>query len=107
MKIKVCILSHMRFLDRYSLLHFAVGLVAYFLGASFLQWFVIHGLFELLENTQAGMEFIHAHFNWFWPGGKEYADPWTNMLGDQTFAMLGWMLPWLMFGPVHSFPAAS
>lgn len=94
------------FLDRYSLLHFATGVVAYFIGASFWQWFVIHGLFELLENTQAGMQFIREHFNWFWPGGKEYPDALINSLGDQTVAVLGWLLPRLLFGPVHSFPSA-
>lgn len=94
-------------MDRYSLLHFAVGVVSFFWGMSFLQWFVIHGLFELLENTETGMEFIRTYFEWFWPGGKEYRDSWINMLGDQTFAMLGWLLPRLLFGPIHDFPAAS
>jgi hypothetical protein len=28
----------------------------------------------------------------FWPGGKKQADSITNMIGDQFFAMLGWMI---------------
>lgn len=95
-----------RFIDRYSLLHFATGVVAYFWGLSFWQWFLIHALFELLENTQAGMRFVRRHFDWFWPGGKEYPDPWINSLGDQCFAMAGWLLPWLVWGPVSRFPAS-
>lgn len=91
-------------LDRFSLLHFATGIVAYFMGASFWQWFIIHGLFELLENSQSGMDFIRTNFSWFWPGGKEFSDAPINMLGDQAAAMAGWVVPWLLFGPVSKFP---
>ncbi len=93
-------------LDPYSLLHFATGIIAYYLGLSFWQWFVVHGLFELIENSGPGIKFINQHLGWFWPGGKDYQDPWENMLSDQVFALLGWALPRLLFGDCTKAPCS-
>ena len=84
-----------RFLDQYSLLHFAVGIVAYFWGLPLWFWNLIHILFELAENTEMSMYYINHHLP-LWPGGKEYADTWINRLGDIIIGHLGWMLAyWL------------
>lgn len=77
--------------DQYSLLHFASGVMAYFLGLTWTQWFVLHGVFELLENTRSGVHMINTYLT-FWPGGKPEPDWWINMAGDQLFAMIGWMI---------------
>ena len=34
--------------DKYTYLHFAMGIVAYF-------WNILHTIFEIVENTQMGM----------------------------------------------------
>ena len=81
----------LRFMDQYSLLHFAVGVIAYFNGMSFVTWSVLHLIFELVENTETGMKIINNYFT-FWPGGKSYADAAINSIGDQVFAMLGWLV---------------
>ncbi len=47
------------FTDKYSLLHFATGIVVYYWNMSFWTWFFIHALFELVENTQTGMYVIN------------------------------------------------
>ena len=39
-----------KFIDQYSLLHFAVGIVVYFWDISLLSWFVLHTIFELIEK---------------------------------------------------------
>ena len=44
--------------DQFSLLHFSVGVVVYFWGIDFKTWFIVHALFELLENTKYGVAFI-------------------------------------------------
>lgn len=75
--------------DQYTYLHFAVGVVAYYWGISLKNWFVIHIMFELLENTKTGVGFINKFS--YWPGGKNYADTSINMLGDTIGAVLGWM----------------
>lgn len=78
-----------KLVDQYSLLHFSSGVLAYFFGIKFWIWFILHLAFELIENTQTGMNIINNNFK-FWPGGKPYADTIINSIGDQIFAMLGW-----------------
>jgi hypothetical protein len=77
-------------LDQYSLLHFASGIVAYFFGIGFVKWNVMHGTFEILENTEMGMNIINNNFT-FWPGGKPYPDSFVNsMIGDNLSSAVGW-----------------
>jgi hypothetical protein len=80
------------FIDQYSLLHFAVGIIAYFWGISLQELFIIHLLFELIENTQFGMGIINTYFANIWPGGKEHADLLINSIGDNFFASIGWLV---------------
>lgn len=78
-----------RLFDQYTYLHFAVGIVVYFWNISLLQWFVLHSLFEFLENTQTGMSFINRLV--FWPGGKPNADSPINIIGDTIGSITGWL----------------
>ena len=77
------------FLDQYSLLHFASGVVAYFWGVPATQWFLGHIAFEAAENTKVGMDLINDKLTW-WPGGKPRADSLINIVGDNVAAMAGW-----------------
>ena len=77
------------FFDQYSYLHFACGIIAYYWNISFNNWLVFHTLFELLENTQFGINFINTKFT-FWPGGKQHSDNLINMIGDTVFTLIGW-----------------
>ena len=77
------------FTDRYSLLHFASGIIAYYWGISFATWFIIHLLYEYLENTKQGMKIINKIK--LCPGGKEKADTILNSIGDQFYGLLGWL----------------
>jgi len=78
------------FTDKYSLLHFAVGVVVYYWNVSLVAWFIFHLIFELVENTQTGMHYIRKIK--LWPGGKRHSDSWMNSLGDQLYSVLGWLL---------------
>jgi hypothetical protein len=78
-------------IDQYSLLHFAVGIVAYFWGISAVSVLVLHVVFELVENTPMGMNFINTYIP-FWPGGKPYADSVLNQVSDTLMTMIGWIL---------------
>lgn len=79
------------FTDQYSLLHFSTGVVAYFIGIRLMIWITLHLLFELIENTQFGIYVINKYLT-FWPGGKPEADAFINsMLGDNFYAILGWL----------------
>ena len=77
-----------QFTDKFSLLHFATGIIAYYWNISFLSWFVIHLIYEYIENTVYGMRLINNIK--LWPGGKEHADTILNSMGDQFYALLGW-----------------
>ena len=84
------------FADQYSILHFSVGSVAYFWNIPFWIAILIHIIFELGENTKTGMSLINKYFinpGYFsWPGGKNYADSITNIIGDNIFFAVGWLL---------------
>ena len=85
------------FMDRYSLLHLASGIVAYYFGFSLVGWIILHTLFEIIENTPEGVYFID-HYLTFWPGGKLAPDDLINSVGDTFFAIGGWLIPYLLFG---------
>jgi hypothetical protein len=88
------------FMDRYSLLHFCVGVVAYFLGIPFVLWVLLHFCFEVLENIPSSVNFIDHYFKMFWPGGKHEPDTILNSMGDNFFAIIGWLVPYSLFGPI-------
>ena len=79
------------FFDQYSLLHFATGIFAYFWGFGWLFTLLTHTLFELVENTEAGMRFINTYVP-FWPGGKPKADSIPNQISDTIMTMIGWFI---------------
>ena len=83
------------FLDHYSYLHFASGIIAYFWNINFKYWLILHTLFETIENTQFGMNFINKYIS-FWPGGKPTADSFINIIGDTVSAMIGWLSAYLI-----------
>lgn len=77
-------------LDAYSLLHFAVGVIGRHWNIEFLVFIVAHAIFELVENTKAGMHFINTYVT-AWPGGKPSPDSFINsQIGDNLCATLGW-----------------
>tara|TARA_Y100000748_G_scaffold289182_1_gene274783 strand:- start:4123 stop:4533 length:411 start_codon:yes stop_codon:yes gene_type:complete len=78
------------FADQFSLLHFSVGVVAYFWGVPLAWWFVAHTVFELGENSPTGIRLINSMS--LWPGGKPEPDSLLNIAGDTAFAMAGWMV---------------
>ena len=80
-----------KFIDQYSLLHFAVGIVVYFWDIPLLTWFVLHTMFELVENTSQGIYFINNYIT-LWPGGKPKPDSIVNSIGDTIFSILGWII---------------
>jgi hypothetical protein len=78
-----------RFFDKYTYLHFAVGIVIYFWNISLINFVILHTIFEFLENTKMGMNIINQYIV-FWPGGKPKSDTIKNIVGDTFGAMFGW-----------------
>lgn len=83
-----------QFLDQYSLLHFAAGVVGYFFGIPLYLWIIINILFEVIENSPTGMNLINNIP--FWPGGKRFSDASINILGDIISATLGWIVSYYL-----------
>ena len=77
--------------DQYSLLHAACGVIAYFWNVSLLNWLIFHTIFEIIENTELGMQFINKMLP-FWPGGKPEPDAILNRFGDTIGAVVGWVI---------------
>lgn len=75
--------------DQYSLLHFAVGIIAYFWSIDIVLLFLLHAVFEISENTDIGMKFINDYI-YLWPGGKPKADSVINQIGDTISSLFGW-----------------
>jgi hypothetical protein len=93
--IHICIMGNY-FADQYSLLHFSVGVLSYYWNIPFLLAIVVHILFEIIENTNQGMSFINTLFVGkgllTWPGGKDKPDELINIIGDNVFFALGWIV---------------
>ena len=81
----------LRVFDQFSLLHFAVGVVAFFWSISFFTTILIHILFEFMENTPVGMNFINTYFTYCWPGGKTHPNNLLNRMSDTVFTGIGWL----------------
>jgi hypothetical protein len=90
-----------RYFDKYTYLHFAVGIVAYFWNISLTNWVILHTIFEFLENTQMGMHIINQYIV-FWPGGKEHPDSIINNVGDTAGAVLGWLSAYYLDKHFHA-----
>ena len=58
------------FTDKFSLLHFVSGIIAYYWNISLFNWFIIHLVFELTENMPKMVKIIDKIP--FWPGGKNH-----------------------------------
>ena len=81
-----------QFLDQYSLLHTATGIVSYFWGLGFWTSLILHTLFEWLENTPLGIRFINETLAGIWPGGKPEPDAMLNRVGDTLVFAIGWAM---------------
>jgi hypothetical protein len=82
-----------RYFDQYSLLHASAGVVFYFWSIPFLFSFLLHALFEYVENTKIGINIINTYFTHIgWPGGKPESDSIQNSIGDNISFILGWFL---------------
>jgi hypothetical protein len=81
------------FTDKYSIYHFSSGVIAYYFGVSFVKWFIIHAVYELLENSRLQKELDKIEI---WPGRKPRPDTFVNSMSDQFYTMLGWSIAYAM-----------
>lgn len=93
--------------DQYTLLHMAVGILAYFWSIPFLAGLLVHVIFELVENTAGGVNIINRYIiepGWLkWPGGKYAPDTVANQIGDNLAFAGGWSLAWWLDGVGRGF----
>jgi hypothetical protein len=77
-------------IDQYSLLHFASGVIAYFWQISLKNTIIFNIVFEIVENSEHVVKFIHNNFK-FWPGEKHKGDTFMNSTSDIIFGVIGWL----------------
>jgi hypothetical protein len=84
-----------RLLDQYSLLHAAVGVLAYFWNVPLWIGTILHILFEYAENTPWGIQLINKYMIepgiFGWPGDKRNPDGMMNQIGDVLVFIVGWI----------------
>lgn len=79
-------------IDKYSIIHFFSGIIAYNIGMNLYIYILFHIIFEYLENTDFGIHFINKYLISFWIGGKESSDSLINRFGDVIFGVIGWLV---------------
>jgi hypothetical protein len=79
-----------KLIDRFSYLHFSVGVIFYYWKIGLVPSIILHTFFEVVENTEFGMSIINKYIT-LWPGGKSKADTFVNNVGDTIFFILGWL----------------
>jgi len=87
------------FTDKYSLLHFSTGIIAYYWNVNILYWFIIHAIYEIVENKPNVVKMIDTIP--FWPGGKKSSDAVINSIGDQFYALLGWTFTHIYLNAIY------
>lgn len=88
------------FTDKYSLLHFSSGIIAYYWNVTFIYWFILHAIYEVVENIPSVVKLIDKIT--LWPGGKKYPDKIINRLGDQFYAILGWIFTHIYLNTIYT-----
>ena len=78
-------------IDKYTILHFSVGIIFRYLGFNIVSLLIAHTVFEILENSKTGMVIINKYFK-LWPGGKPAQDSTINSISDIFFSLLGWVI---------------
>ena len=78
-------------IDRFSALHLLSGLLVGLTRLmGFWAWFILHGLFEVWENSPKGVASL-THVR-VWPGGKDRPDRLVNSVADQFWSLVGFLL---------------
>lgn len=77
------------FTDKFSLLHFASGIIVYYWNISLHMWLIFNIIYEYAENTKYGIYLINKIK--LWPGGKDYPDTIINRFGDIFYGLMGWI----------------
>ena len=84
-----------KLLDRFFLLHFSSGVIAYHWSISLPVWIILNIIFEIVENTVRGMLIINKYMH-YWPGGKPKQDSVLNSATDVIAGVIGWYLAYLL-----------
>ena len=78
-------------IDKYTILHFSVGIIFRYLGFNLVSLLIAHTVFEIVEISKPGMFIINKYFK-LWPGGKPAPDSTINSVSDIIFSLLGWVI---------------
>ena len=85
-----------KIVDRYTYLHFAAGIIAYYWGFTLIEWISVHIILDIFQRTELGKK-VTKFILRIWPESPDLSsESYLNILGDSTFTVLGWCSAYLL-----------
>jgi hypothetical protein len=84
--------------DEYSIVHFAIGVLTFQAGFSFVTLAIIYAVFKIFSNISLGMYVIDKYFTRF-IDYKLYPESFKNIGSDLGMCFLGWLFGFLALNP--------
>jgi hypothetical protein len=80
--------------DEYSIVHFAIGVLTFQAGFSFVTLAILYAIFKIFSNMSLGMYVIDKYFTPF-IGYKLYPESFKNIGTDLALCFIGWIFGYL------------
>ena len=87
--------------DEYSVVHFAIGLLTFQAGFSFLTLAIVYAIFKIFINVSVGMYVVDTYITPLL-GYKLFPESFKNIGSDLGMCFLGWLVGFLVFKPEFS-----
>jgi len=87
--------------DEYSVVHFAIGLLTFQAGFSFLTLAIVYAIFKVFSNVSLGMYVIDTYVTPLL-GYKLFPESFKNIGSDLGMCFLGWLVGFLVLKPEFS-----
>ncbi len=80
--------------DEYSVVHFAIGVLTYQSGFSFVTLAIVYSIFKIFSNVSLGMYVIDTYITPLL-GYKLFPESFKNIGTDLAMCLLGWLVGYL------------
>jgi hypothetical protein len=87
--------------DEFSVVHFAIGVLTFQAGFSFLTLAIIYSIFKIFSNVSLGMYVIDTYVTPLL-GYKLFPESFKNIGSDLGMCFLGWLVGFLALKPEFS-----
>ena len=87
--------------DEYSIVHFAIGVLTFQAGFSFVTLAIVYAIFKIFSNMSLGMYVIDTYVTPLL-GYKLFPESFKNIGSDLGMCFLGWLIGFLTLNPEFS-----